>query len=86
MSDETITVPFVRLLSIASDKESAKNSAQILYPEFVVVNVSDIPGDLLIPSSIYQKEIIGYFCPCDKEHPHDAPQSIRDGKFVFNDK
>lgn len=86
MSDETVTVPFVRLLTIMDSKELAKNAAQILYPEFVVVNVNEIPSHIVNPSTLYKKEIIGYFCPCDKEHPHDAPQSIKDGKFVFNDK
>ena len=83
--DEIITVPFIRLLTIMDDKESAKNAAQFLYPDFVVVSVNEIFMRIKKPSTIYQKEIIGYFCPCNQEHPHDAPEVVKSGKFVFND-
>lgn len=83
--DEIITAPLVQFLTMANDKQVIKDAFNKEEPEFVILVINDIPGGLLTPSDVYQKEVIGYYCPCNKEHPHDAPEPIKSRKFVFND-
>lgn len=83
--DEIITSPIVRFLTLANDKETIKHYFNDERPEFVILSINDIPGEIINPSGIYQKEIIGYYCPCNKQHPHDAPESVTSGKFIQND-